>query len=184
MSSSYFHHFDCEVLPAPQTSLVHGALLKFGLIRNDAFYLAALGLAHKLLKEGRAGRSLLLLDRAMSVKLKDPLRPWPVPYAAVAFILNAATAKEIGGNPRVHYEHLATRLEGEANKLRVWRAWACWWMVRKLRPDFPADPKQLVPEPLPAQIAEGLRRQGSEDELRLWQKVVDGIEEAAGSQVL
>ncbi len=177
--STYLRHFECEVLPEPHESIVHGALLKFGLLRNEAFYMAALQLAHRLVRESKAGRALLLLDRAMSVTLSDPLKPWPVPYAVVAWILNAATARELGGNPRIHYEHLATRVRG--SKLRQWRAWACWAIACKLRPEYPGGPVSESPLPTPEQIACGLKETAGAVEFRLWQIVYD---EAAASYPL
>lgn len=175
-STTALRIFDCGLLPSVPEQIAHGDLLAFGSERNENFYMCSLHLAHKLLREGKAGRALLLLDRAMEVTLSDPLKPWPVPYAAVAWILNAATARELGGNPRIHYEHLATRVRG--SRLRQWRAWACWAIARKLRPEYPGDPVSASPLPTRAQIARGLNETAGAVELRLWQ-IVD--EEAAVS---
>lgn len=173
--STFLRHFDCPALPDCPVGVGHGILLRFGLIRNESFYLAALQLATSLLKAGQAGRALLLLDRAMSVKLADPLQPWPIPYAAVAWILNGATGEEFGGNPRIHYQHLATRVRG--SELRVWRAWACWALVRKLRPEFSGDQKDDSLKPTLEQIAQGLNQRAGAVELGLWQKVMDKSED-------
>jgi GNAT superfamily N-acetyltransferase len=79
------------------------------------------------------------------------------------------------GNPRRHYQHLATRMVGPHQELRTWRAWACWYLAKEQLPekDFPSDTLQVrhegVIEPTRADIAGHLARLSPGDDLAAWE---------------
>ncbi|MFM7209632.1 MAG: hypothetical protein ACKOY8_07415, partial [Verrucomicrobiota bacterium] len=69
---------------------------------------------------------------------------------------------------RVHYQHLADRVQGERAEIKKWRAWAAWAVVRAARPDLPADPKHAVREPMSDEIELGLTAHGVSGEAAEW----------------
>ena len=75
------------------------------------------------------------------------------------------------GNPRVHFQHYAGRMNEPRREPRRWRAWACWAIARKILPQLPGDPKHAVAEPTADQIAARLREYGAAGEAELWQRV-------------
>jgi hypothetical protein len=77
------------------------------------------------------------------------------------------------GNPRVHYQHLADRMNEPRRDQRRWRAWACWALARRLRPEWPGDPRHAVVEPTFAEIAARLDAHGIAGETALWRSVLE-----------
>jgi ribosomal protein S18 acetylase RimI-like enzyme len=79
------------------------------------------------------------------------------------------------GNPRRHYQHLATRMVEPHKELRTWRAWACWYLAKEALPEseFPSDPQQVRKEgiikPTRAQITDHLTRLSPADDLAAWE---------------
>ena len=152
-----------------------GALAGLGADRGAAFYLTALTYGHFLWQRDLAARAVLCLDRALGADLRgdEPLlRDWPLPYAAMAWFLRHTPADVFIGNPRVHFQHLADRMNEPRREQRRWRIWACWALCRAVRPEFPADPKHRVAEPTPGEIAARLRAHGIAGEAELWQAVL------------
>ena len=148
------------------------ALSAHGADRGDGFYLTALTYAHYLWQQGHAARALLKLDRALLSDLRgdEPvLRNWPLPYAAMAWFLRHTPADIFIGNPRVHFQHLADRMNEPRREQRRWRTWACWLITRHVRPEFPADPKHEVSEPTVDEITQKLTKHGIPGELAEWQ---------------
>jgi hypothetical protein len=150
--------------------------------RGPAFYLAALRYAQSLWRQGFPARSILLLNRALGAELEGDeavLRQWPLPYAAIGWILKSHGEEQFIGNPRRHWQHLATRMSGPRPELRSWRAWACWRMACVALPEMPADEKQLteegVREPGEEEIADHLTRLGHADEVAMWREVLEGL---------
>jgi hypothetical protein len=76
------------------------------------------------------------------------------------------------GNPRVHFQHLADRMNEPRREQRRWRTWACWAITRAVRPEFPADPRHEVDEPNLSFIAAKLTEHGMPGETALWQAVL------------
>ncbi|MDB6114695.1 MAG: hypothetical protein JWQ62_1640, partial [Lacunisphaera sp.] len=76
------------------------------------------------------------------------------------------------GNPRVHFQHLADRMNEPRREQRRWRTWACWALTRVVRPEFPPDPKHEVHEPSLDVIAQKLAAHGMPGEAALWQAVI------------
>jgi len=149
-----------------------GALSAHGPVRDGAFYLTALTYGHFLWQRGLAARAVLCLDRALGADLRgnEPeLSAWPLPYDALAWFLRHTPAETFIGNPRVHFQHLADRMNEPRREQRRWRAWAGWGLTRVVCPGLAGDPKHQVVEPTFAEIGENLTRHGIAQETALWQ---------------
>ena len=162
----------CPHLPVPRTGLDWRTLHVFrGGSRGPEFYAACLEYGHALWQQGFAARSLLCLDRAMGAELRGDeqvLAKQPIPYAAMAWLI-AQTPREVFlGNPRVHFQHYADRMNEPRRDQRRWRAWACWALARAVRPDLPGDPRHRVVEPSHDEIRDGLEAHGLPGEAALW----------------
>ena len=139
--------------------------------RGGSFYLECLRYGASLWEAGFAARSLLCLDRAMGedVSGDEPeLIAHPMPYAAVAWIVAHTPEGVFLGNPRVHFQHYAGRMNEPRREQRVWRAWACWELTRRVRPDLPGDPRHRVAEPSTDEISAALIRFGLPGERELF----------------
>jgi hypothetical protein len=146
-----------------------------GEARDGAFYFTALEYGHALWQQGRAARAILCLDRAMGADLtglEPEVLQWPMPYAAMAWFLAHTPEDVFTGNPRVHFQHYADRMNEPRRAQRQARAWACWALTRRIRPELPADPKHDVREPTEAEIAAALDATGLPGETALWQGVL------------
>jgi hypothetical protein len=144
--------------------------------RGAAFYLACLEYGGALWCRGLPARTLLCLDRAFGADLngsEPELREQPLPYAAVAWVLAHTGPDVFLGNPRVHFQHYADRLRGPRREVRRARAWACWALVRVVRPEFECDPRHGVREPRVEEIATWLGRHGHAGEVELWTGVLE-----------
>lgn len=164
----------CPFLPAPPPGLDHLHLSRHGKERHAAFYASCLEYGHALWQRGLAARAVLCLDRAMGADLRgdEPeLRAWPMPYEAMAWFLVHTPPDVFIGNPRVHFQHYADRMNEPRREQRAARAWACWALTRRLRPEWPADPGHAVVEPSPEEIARALNRHGLPGETELWRSV-------------
>ena len=104
------------------------------------------------------------------------LHAWPMPYAAMAWFLSHTPPDVFIGNPRVHFQHYADRMNQPRREQRAARAWACWALARRLRPEWPADPRHLVVEPTPERIASELDRHGLPGETAHWRRVWESCE--------
>lgn len=148
------------------------ALTAHGNERDVEFYLTALTYAQYLWQRGHAARAILKLDRALLSDVRGheaELSDWPLPYAAMAWFLRHTPSDVFIGNPRVHFQHLADRMNEPRREQRRWRTWACWAITRVVRPEFPADPKHAVEEPGHELIAKKLDAHGMPGETALWQ---------------
>lgn len=151
-----------------------------GADRGAAFYGTALEYGQHLWMTGRVARAILCLDRAMGADLRgdEPvLGSWPMPYAAMAWILAHTPDGVFTGNPRVHFQHYADRLHQPRREQRQARAWACWALARRIRPDLPGDPRHRVEEPTEVQVAAALQAASPPGEGTVWQGVVDQCRE-------
>ena len=162
----------CPHLPPPKPGLDWRALNSFGSgDRGERFYHACLEYAHSLWQRGHAARAVLCLDRAMGADLRGPepvLGDWPVPYAALAWLLRHTPKGVFIGNPRVHFQHYAGRMNEPRREQRRWRAWACWALARRVMPELKGDPRHRVEEPAMAEIEARLRALGVPGEAELW----------------
>jgi GNAT superfamily N-acetyltransferase len=124
-----------------------------GTDRGPRFYETALAYAQALWRAGFPAKCLLLVNRALACVFPagdEVLHRWPLPYSAVAWILANRREGQFIGNPRRHYQHLATRMVEPHKELRAWRAWACWYLAKELLPEseFPCDLRQIRAESL------------------------------------
>ncbi len=172
----------CPHLPAPRAGLDWRALHAFrDADRGGAFYLACLEYGHALWQRGFAARALLCLDRALGADLAGTDSEWrthPLPYAAMAWLIRATPPGVFLGNPRVHFQHYADRMNEPRREQRRWRAWACWALARAVRPELAGDPHHRVVEPTISAIDAALRSHGLPGEADLWHAVLARIGEA------
>lgn len=172
----------CPFLPAASPDMDAGALSAHGAGRDAAFFLTALTYAQCLWQRGLAARAILSLDRALGADLRgdEPvLRQWPLPYRAMAWFLRHTPPGVFIGNPRVHFQHLADRMNEPRREQRRWRIWACWQICRVVRPEFPADPKHAVTEPSRKEVSRHLLLHGLPGEAADWEDVVATAERGA-----
>src|SRR6185503_4331544 len=120
----------CPHLPPPRPGLDWRMLHAFrDQDRGVEFYLACLEYGHALWSRGFAARTILCLDRAFGAELRgdEPeLRDWQLAYSAIGWMIQQTPANVFVGNPRVHFQHYAGRMNEPRREQRRWRAWACW----------------------------------------------------------
>lgn len=167
----------CPHLPQLQRPLSAASIREAGKDRGAAFYHLALACSQALWLKGLPAQSILLMNRAFSSDLsgtETEMKKWPLPYAAMRWVMENRTEDQFIGNPRRHFQHLATRMVEPRRELRSWRAWACWHLACGCFPEFPADEKQLaeegVVEPTAEEIFANLERIGLPGEASLWQE--------------
>jgi len=164
----------------PPIDRVHRAeeINAFGKDRGADFYRTCHLYAQSLWQIGFPAKCILLLNRALScpLPLTAPiLQELPLPYQAIAWLLLNRPEDQFIGNPRRHWQHLATRMVEPHKELRTWRAWACWYLAKESLPeaDFPGDTEQIreedVIEPIQAEIIRHLTRLSPADDLPRWQ---------------
>lgn len=164
----------CPYLPPSADNMDASVLTAHGKDRGEAFYLTALTYGNYLWQHGHAGRAILKLDRAFGADLRgdEPvLRDWPLPYFAMGWIFQHAPS--FVGNPRVHFQHLADRMNEPRREQRRWRMWACWGLCRLILPNLPDDPKHEVEEPAFESIERMLIAHGHPGEASLWQQAME-----------
>ncbi|HTQ29992.1 MAG TPA: hypothetical protein VMI53_02175 [Opitutaceae bacterium] len=169
----------CPHLPVAARPMDWRALhLHRGEARGPEFYLACLEYSQHLWQRGLAARAILCLDRAFGADLRgnEPvLARWPLPYAAMVWLLQKTPPGVFIGNPRVHFQHLAGRMNEPRREQRRWRAWACWTLACAALPHLPGDPRHRVAEPPPELIAENLRAHGHAGEAVQWLAVLHAV---------
>lgn len=167
----------CPFLPEIDRAITHDDMAAAGAERGVLYFETALKYAQSLWRTGFPAKALLLCSRAMAADLRrddDILHRWPMPYRAVAWILVNRVEGQFLGNPRLHYQHLASRMAGPKKEIRTWRAWACWYLAKELldAAKFPGDLIQIrretVVEPTHDEITRQLRRLSSLDDDRAW----------------
>ena len=173
----------CPHLPAPRAGLDWRALHVFRETdRGPEFYFACLEYGAELWRRGYAARALLCLDRALGAELvgdEPVLGEFQLPYAAMAWLIAHTPPDVFLGNPRVHFQHYADRMNEPRREQRRWRAWACWALARAVRPDLPNDPKHQVVEPALGEIERRLREHGHVGEADLWRRELERAEKFA-----
>ena len=140
-------------------------------VRGGTFYRDCLEYAQALWQRGLAARAILCLDRSLGAELhgdEPVLQEWALPYAAMAWLIARTPPGTFFGNPRVHFQHYAGRMNEPRRERRRARAWACWALVRVVRPDLPGDPKHHVVEPTADEIVVQLQTFGHAGEPDLW----------------
>jgi hypothetical protein len=175
----------CPYLPTPRPGLDWRALHSFrDRDRGAEFYLACLEYGQTLWLRGFAARTLLCLDRAFGAELRgdEPvLQSHPLPYAAMAWLIANTPRGTFLGNPRVHFQHYADRMNDPRREQRRWRAWACWALTRSIRPELPSDPKHRVVEPTVTEIGHQLATHGLPGESTLWAQELARVGQASSA---
>ena len=164
----------CPYLPGVKRALSWRELNALREDQGAELYLLCLEYGQQLWCENLPARALLAVDRALYCDVPAEavcLKLNPLPYAAIGWLVAQPTT-EFTGNARVHYQHLADRVKGERAAQKKWRAWAAWAVVRKVRPDLPADPKHAVTEPSLNEIQAGLQSHGNAGEVDAWQRAL------------
>ena len=145
--------------------------------RGEAFFDQALRCAQSRWLEGLPAQALLMLNRAMGAKLAPDSVAGPMPYRAVGWILRHGEAVGFLGNPRRHFQHLATRMSGGETERRIARAWACWELARRINPAWEADERQIVregiAEPSFEEVSADLERHGLPGEADEWLRALE-----------
>lgn len=177
----------CPLLPSAPSTMDASALTAHGEERGGTFYLTCLTYGQHLWERGFAARAILCLDRALGADLRgdEPeLARWPLPYAAMGWFLGHTPPGVFFGNPRVHFQHLADRMNEPRREQRRWRTWACWAISRRVLPHLPGDPRHQVVEPTAEYIRAQLERHGLPGEAALWQADLAAVTPApaAGNQ--
>ncbi len=169
----------CPHLPPPRPGLDWRVLNAFGAgDRGDRFYGACLEYAHSLWHRRYAARAILCLDRAMGASLRGDehvLAAWPMPYAAMVWFMRHTPRDVFIGNPRVHFQHYADRMNEPRREQRRWRAWACWSLARRAMPSLHGDERHIVQEPSLREIEAGLHNHGLHGEAALWNSVLHHV---------
>lgn len=174
----------CPHLPSASPSLRAAELRRFGKSDRGAdFYRCCLECAQAMWAKGLPAQAILLVNRAFGADLQahDPvLREHPPPYEAMLWILRSARAGDFLGNPRRHFQHLATRMVEPRRELRAARAWACWAFACRVFPELPGDEAQCreegVVEPTVEEIRARLKALGLPGEAGLWEGLLDRAE--------
>lgn len=171
---------DCPHLPVASPPVTYRDVRALGPERGPRFYLLALQYAQELWRQGLPAQSLLLINRALGADLPESgeiQAIHPLPYAAAAWIMIHRAEEQFIGNPRRHYQHLASRMVEPRKELRTWRAWACWHLACLICPDCPADEKQIAEEglvePSVLEIGAKLDALGAEGERAIWEQAVE-----------
>lgn len=142
---------------------------------SAAFYQTAQRYGHFLWQAGHAGRALLALTRSLYADIpeQDPvLKQWPLPYAAIHWIAYHHHSDDFPGNPRISFQHQASRLRGPRQAVRAARAWAAWALVREARPSLPGDPSDPIREPTTHEILDALKQHGLPGESEIWKRTL------------
>lgn len=168
----------------PENDRLHEAaeITVLGGDRGPLFYEACQRYAQTLWQTGYPAKCILLLNRALACTLSthEPvMQLLPLPYQALAWLMIHRPQDQFFGNPRRHWQHLATRMVEPHKELRTWRAWACWYLAKETLPEheFPADLHQIrqenICEPTHADILHQLTALSPADDAARWQAALD-----------
>ena len=146
--------------------------------------MATLEYGQSLWMEGKPAQGILQLNKAWSAELagdEPVLGKWPLPYRALLWMLRHAPEECFIGNPVRHFQHLATRVNGENLIRRSWRAWACFHLSSEVldQVEFPLDEEQIEKEnliiPELAEVLEQLSQHGIPGESTLVAELMDEL---------
>lgn len=156
----------------------HRCLTELKDAERDVFYLTALKYGHYLWLHGHSGRSILAITRALYADVSkdaDILKQWPLPYSALKWIVANHQTDDFPGNPRISFQHQATRLRGDRQALRRARAWAVWALIRKAKPNLSGDSAQGIEEPSLKYIEATLNSIGYPNETTIWKTALNKV---------
>lgn len=181
MTDAIWINEPCPFLPETDHVCSHVDMEAVSGDRGAVFYETALRYAQSLWRRGFPAKSLLLCSRAMAADLHqgdEILRRFPLPYQAVAWMLVNRREGQFLGNPRLHFQHLASRMVEPRKELRTWRAWACWYLAKELleQDEFPGDWEQIrhqsVVEPTHDEIGQRLHQLSPLNDDRMWNEAL------------
>ncbi len=171
------------LLPAIVREHNAAEVIALGKDRGAVFYETCHLYAQTLWQQGFPAKCILALNRALSCVLSadEPVMSrLPLPYQALAWLMIHRPGEgQFIGNPRRHWQHLATRMVEPNKELRSWRAWACWYLAKEILPEdeFPPDLKQIreesLREPTRAEIEQRLAALSPADDLQRFQAALD-----------
>jgi hypothetical protein len=168
----------CPYLPVPDKQMNYCCLTESRKMSETGFYFEALKYGNYLWQKGHAGRSILALTRALYADVPEAapvLDQWPLPYLALKWVIASHPFDSFPGNPRISFQHQATRLRGERQALRRTRAWAVWALVRSAKPALQKDHEQIIEEPTLNSIEARLRKKGHTNEVALWRAALNKV---------
>ncbi|MDB6075979.1 MAG: Ribosomal protein acetylase RimI [Verrucomicrobiaceae bacterium] len=180
--SSPFLNPPCPFLPDVDRVIPASEIVALGKDRGPMFYQASLRYGQSRWRTGFPAQALLQCNRALSTVLtidEPVLQQWPLPYATISWLMVNQKEGQFLGNPRRHFQHLATRMVPPNKELRVWRAWACWYLAKSVlaETEFPGDTKQIreegVVEPVFSQISEHLKELSPANDHEMWLKALE-----------
>ncbi|MBH78459.1 MAG: hypothetical protein CML15_02605 [Puniceicoccaceae bacterium] len=162
----------CPYLPPPEPEMSYRSLRELRGGNIETFYRTALAYGHYLWLKGCSGRAILAITRALYADLPEQaavLREWPLPYRALHWIVVNHPNQDFPGNPRISFQHQATRLRGDRATLRRARAWAVWKLICSAKPELVADNSQGIKELTLEEIEQGIAKHGHLNEVQIWQ---------------
>ncbi|MCW1883150.1 hypothetical protein OKA04_00315 [Luteolibacter flavescens] len=180
-----FSHDACPLLPEATQPQGPAVTRELGVAKCVRFYFAALTYAQSLWREGKPAQAVLQLNKSFMADLRgdeEVLQVHPPPYAVLVWILRHRPDECFLGNPVRHFQHLATRMNGERKEIRSWRAWACFHLSRQVLPmdEFPIDAEQVAEEgvvfPEWQDVVAGIREAGWTGEVEVLEDVMRGLE--------
>jgi len=168
----------CPFLPEVDRVWRSADVSMLGADRGPRFYESSLQYAQSQWRCGLPGQALLQINRSFVCKLTAEELCWPLAYRAITWLMVQRREGQFIGNPRRHFQHLATRMVEPHKELRTWRAWACWDLARSVlaEAEFPGDMKQIrnegVVEPTRERIHAMLSKLSPADDVERWQEAL------------
>ena len=162
----------CPYLPPPEPEMSYRNLRELRGGNIEVFYRTALGYGHYLWLKGCSGRAILAITRALYADLPHEaavLLEWPLPYKALHWIVVNHPNQDFPGNPRISFQHQATRLRGDRAALLRARAWAVWKLICSAKPVLVADTTQGIKQLTLGEIEKRLAKYGHSNEVKIWQ---------------
>lgn len=162
----------CPYLPPPEPEMSYRSLRELRGGNIEVFYRTALAYGHYLWLKGCSGRAILAITRALYADLPDDaavLREWALPYRALHWIVANHPKQDFPGNPRISFQHQATRLRGDRVALRRARACAVWKLICSAKPELVADTTQGIKQLTLGEIEKRLAKHGHSNEVQIWQ---------------
>jgi hypothetical protein len=168
----------CPFLPVVGQPMTYRMLRDARLLSDwTTYYKSGLAYGQFLWLNGRAGRSLLALVRAMyaSEQVEDAtiFDMWPLPYRAVAWIAIKHPDLDFPGNPLLSFYHQASRMPQHFSELCRWRAWALYSLIDALRPQLKSARIDTGLTPERSEIKTELKRIGLEQECCIWESAFE-----------
>ncbi|MDV7400317.1 hypothetical protein RZS08_53375, partial [Arthrospira platensis SPKY1] len=97
---------------------------------------------------------------------------WVLPYAAIGWMVSHHPGDSFLGNPRISFQHQATRGVALRHARRQARAWAAWAAVCKADTTLQPDIGYEFHEPGLDEIRTLLERHGLPGEAALWERAM------------